>query len=65
MQENPYYFVARWELKIPSPGIIVRYLPASLVMPNSYPRDAQSLKILIILAPNSIVAMDFPLGTVM
>ena len=39
MQENKSVMVVRFELKIPSLGITVRHHSASLVMPNSYPRD--------------------------
>ena len=39
MQEKESIMVVRCELKIPSLGITVRHHSASLVMPNSYPRD--------------------------
>ena len=39
MQEKESIMVVWCELKIPSPGITVWHHPASLVMPNSYPRD--------------------------
>ena len=39
MQEKESIMVVRYDLKIPSFGIAVRYHSASLVMPNSYPRD--------------------------
>ena len=39
MQEKESIMVVRCELKIPSIGITVRHHSASLVMPNSYPRD--------------------------
>ena len=39
MQEKESIMIVRSELKIPSLGIIVRHHSASLVMPNSYPRD--------------------------
>ena len=39
MQEKEPVMVVRFELKIPSLGITVRHHSASLVMPNSYPRD--------------------------
>ena len=39
MQDKESVIVVRWELKIPSLGINVRHHSASLVMPNSYPRD--------------------------
>ena len=38
-QEKESIIVLRCELKIPSLGITVRHQSASLVMPNSYPRD--------------------------
>ena len=53
MQQIESVMVVRCELKIPSLGITVRHHSASLVMPNSYPRDgifnptSQQLKILI------------------
>ena len=39
MQEKESVMVGRCELKIPSLGITVRHHSASLMMPNSYPRD--------------------------
>ena len=39
MQEKESIMVVRCELKIPSLEITVRHHLASLVMPNSYPRD--------------------------
>ena len=39
MQEKVSVMVARCELKIPLLGITVQHHPASLVMPNRYPRD--------------------------
>ena len=39
MQEKESIMVVRYEFKIPSLGITVRHHSASLVMPNSYPRD--------------------------
>ena len=39
MQEKESVVVVRFELKIPSLGIIVLHHSSSLVMPNSYPRD--------------------------
>ena len=39
MQEKESIMVVRSELKVPSLGITVRHHLASLVMPNSYPRD--------------------------
>ena len=39
MQEKESLMVVRFELKIPSLGITVRNHSASLVIPNSYPRD--------------------------
>ena len=39
MQEKESIMVVRCELKIPSLGITVRHHSASLVLPNSYPRD--------------------------
>ena len=39
MQEKESVMVVRCELKIPSLGITGRHHWASLVMPNSYPRD--------------------------
>ena len=39
MQDKESIIVVRCELKIPSLGITVRHHSASLVMPNSYPRD--------------------------
>ena len=37
--DPPLIMVVRCELKIPSLGITVRHHSASLLMPNSYPRD--------------------------
>ena len=39
MQEKESVMVVRFELKIPSLGITTRHHSASIVMPNSYPRD--------------------------
>ena len=39
MQEKESVMVVPFELKILSLGITVRHHSASLVMPNSYPRD--------------------------
>ena len=39
MQEKESKTVVRCELKIPSFGITFRHYAASLVVPNSYPRD--------------------------
>ena len=39
MQEKESIMIVRYELTIPSLGIIVRHYSASLVMPNSYPHD--------------------------
>ena len=39
MQEKESVMVVQCELKIPTLGITVRHHSASLVMPNSYPRD--------------------------
>ena len=40
MHEKESKMVVRFELKIPSLGITVRHHSSSLVMPNSYSRDA-------------------------
>ena len=39
MQKKESIMVVRCELKIPSLGMTIRHHEASLVMPNSYPRD--------------------------
>ena len=39
MQEKETVMAVRFELRFPSLGIIVRQHSASLMMPNSYPRD--------------------------